>query len=389
MRKPFTVETLKQSGLIAYEVVSGSRMYGTNLPESDEDVRGVFCLPSRDMLCIGACSPQQEVSSEREDFKYFELKKFFDLAMECNPNVIELFWPPKECVRIMSPVMELLIANRNLFITKKAVMSHVGYANAQIGKATGQNKMVMNSAPEKKPVKEDFCWVIPDTAIGPDAINPYRPVPLSYALILGFGRQEGRSSIDLSKFHVASLERVTNVYRLYDYRDSVACKGVFRGDDFLVCESIPLEDEFRCIGLLIYDRPAFEKAVKDWSKYWTWRKERNESRWKDTDGKKFLYDRKNLMHCFRLLMSGINIIKNGEPIVRFHGDQLKLLMEIRTGDMEYDGLVSKANEMIAEMKAGADESKIPSHPDAEKADTLYKEARELADKNLGSSGSAP
>jgi hypothetical protein len=68
-------------------------------------------------------------------------------------------------------------------------------------------------------------------------------------------------------------------------------KGVFRGDDSLVCESIPIEDEFICfIGMLIYNEDGYNSALKDYNKYWEWRKNRNESRWASHDGKPFDYD---------------------------------------------------------------------------------------------------
>ena len=36
------------------------------------------------------------------------------------------------------------------------------------------------------------------------------------------------------------------------------------------------------------------------------------------------YDAKNMMHLVRLLLSGENIVKTGEPIVRFDGERLLL-----------------------------------------------------------------
>jgi len=116
---------------------------------------------------------------------------------------------------------------------------------------------------------------------------------------------------DLSKFHVASLEHVPNTYRLYYY--GVQSKGVFRGDQMLVeCESISLDDERdRFVGLLVYSEQEYEKELKAWKNYHNWVRERNESRWKDQENKVVSYDQKNMLHCFRLLYSGKNILEFG------------------------------------------------------------------------------
>ena len=37
-----TIADLRQQNLILFEAVSGSRAYGTNLPHSDTDLKGVF-----------------------------------------------------------------------------------------------------------------------------------------------------------------------------------------------------------------------------------------------------------------------------------------------------------------------------------------------------------
>ena len=40
-----TIADLREQHLILFEAVSGSRAYGTNLPHSDTDLKGVFVLP--------------------------------------------------------------------------------------------------------------------------------------------------------------------------------------------------------------------------------------------------------------------------------------------------------------------------------------------------------
>ena len=356
------LQELEKSDRIIYKVVAGSHMYGTNVATSDCDIRGVFVVPNGDFVCLDALNPPMEIASETQDTKYFEVRKLFALAMDCNPNVLELFWPPDDCILKMSPLMEEIIAKRSMFLSKKAAMAFVGYAMDQIAKATGQNKMVNNPEPEQEPVKEDHCWIIEDFSTNGAPGMPARPKPLA------------SSSIRLEECHCSALEKVEGAYRLYRYGKEA--KGVFRGSGMIVCESIPVEDEkSRFAGLLIYNKQGYEKAHKDWKRYWTWMKERNQARWIGQDGGKFQYDAKNMGHCMRLLLSGKSLITTGNPIVRFEGEQLAYLRKIRAGEFQYDEIMAKANEMIAEIDELTDKSPLPTRPNIHSVNNFYKYVR--------------
>ena len=45
-----TIANLRQQDLIIFEAISGSRAYGTNLPHSDTDLKGVFVLPEKKLF---------------------------------------------------------------------------------------------------------------------------------------------------------------------------------------------------------------------------------------------------------------------------------------------------------------------------------------------------
>jgi hypothetical protein len=368
------LDNLEASGRTVYEVIAGSRMYGTNVPESDVDLRGVFAFPSQETINIPKLKIPGEIKNDSEDIKYFELSKFIDLCCECNPNILELLWPPDDSVRVMTPLMRHIIANREMFVAKKAAMSFIGYARDQIGKAKGQNKMVNNPQSEKKPTKEDFCRVLNKHLMAGEKnlFDPENDIfPMRSVLI-------GETDIDLSEYHAASVEHAPYQYRLYYYGE--AAKGVFRGDDMLVTESIPKEDEIdKFWGVLFYNPDAFTKALKQWTRYWAWIRNRNEDRWKGQDGENFQYDKKNMQHCMRTLMSGLSLITKGEPIVRFEGEDLAFLRSIRGSDVPYDELISKAEEMIVDIDEKTDKSGLRSRPDVAKANALYRELREMAD----------
>jgi predicted nucleotidyltransferase len=363
------LKELKQSGRIIFECTSGSHAYGTSTPKSDIDIRGFYVNPAREYL--GLSEPAAQIGDEKQDITYYSLKRAFELLTSANPNMIELLWMPEDCVKITSTTMEKLIANRDIFISKKCFHTHSGYAYAQIKKAKGQNKKVHNPQSEEMPVKEDFCWIIPvgeaiditrfeKEAIDVFATSPCRPIPLK------------QFNTSLREFHCAGLEHTTGVYRLYFYGEEA--KGVFRGNDMLVTESIPLKDEFENFyGFLIYNQVSYEKAVKDWHSYHDWKKNRNEARWVDQEKGNLNYDQKNMMHCFRLLMSGENILTQGYPLVRFTGAQQEYLMAIRKGDFKYEDLIREVEERMARLEKQYETSTIPHKVNQKEIEKLYRE----------------
>ena len=372
------VKELKESDRIIFECISGSHSYGTNVETSDVDLRGFFVLPDEEYLSL--IDPPAQIGDDKHDITYYSLKRGFELLQTANPNMIELLWMPEDCVKIMTPTMEKLIENRDLFISKKCFHTHSGYAHAQIQKARGQNKKVHNPMPKEQPKKEDFCWVI-DTWAGVITAQMKGMVEgsinIDKSVFPSRPKELRNTSIDLSHYHVASLEHAVNVYRLYYY--GKGAKGVFRGNDMLVPESIPVEDEFhKFMGLLIYNKDAYEKAIKDHKSYWEWKKNSNKARWIDQESGKIDYDAKNLMHCMRLMMSGENILKEGFPLVRFEGSDRDYLMSIRSGKLKYEDIMSEVEKRMSRLEdLNKTSDAIPHSVNVKKIGRLYMELRGL------------
>jgi len=379
------LKTLEDSGLILYKTIVGSRAYGTNNETSDTDIKGFYWVDPSEYLSLNPpVTPQtSQINDEKHNVVFYSLYRAFELLKTANPNFIELLWTPKDCViKTDDVIMPILLENRNLFITKEAYHSHADYALAQIKKAKGKNKKVHNPCPETMPVKEDFCRVIllsnfqwEECDLGSDIpceengwtfknMFPFRPTPIK------------ETNINLNYCHVASLEHAPNIYRLYHYGDKA--KGVFRGDNMLVCESIPKQDEWdKIIGLLIYDKNEYDKAVKDWHSYWDWVNNRNDHRWIDQEKGLLTYDAKNMMHSFRLIYSGINILETGEPIVRFEGDKLQFLKDIRNAMFSYGELMDLLSGLNIEMEKALKKCILPLSSDPKLLNSLYGKIMEI------------
>lgn len=420
---------LRAQKRIIYEAVGGSHAYGLNTPESDKDIRGIYLLPPKTYFDFRFSEEEDEkpLTEDGNDVAFYSLRKYFQLAEKCNPNIIEMLWYPEDCILFKNVVFDELVKNRDLFVSKEAFTSHSSYAMGQIKKAAGKNKKVhkkevfvdqigleklrklliegvvslkwiesrfskpfanfllktceaknelhcdlkkMDAVLKDENVKNllppnhfDFCYII--KTFDSDMQFPMRPIPLR------------GSGINLDEFNCSSLEHVGHVYRLYFYGEKA--QGVFKSGE-VVCSSIPIEDErSKYYGLLIYAENEYMSAKADWRSFWEWMSERNEHRWKDGDGKTFEYDKKNMQHTVRLLLSGENIVREGEPLVRFTGEKLKFLREIREGKFSYKYLLGYANEKIAELECLFENSSLPDNCDPEKLNELYNQLLSMGD----------
>lgn len=389
-----TLDALLHAGgpAVIYSTVAGSHAYGTAHAGSDHDVRGVFALPAARYLELRE-APRQ-LADDRNNTIYYALRRFLELATNANPSILELLYMPADCILRCEPAMQHVMRARGLFVTRRAYESHVEYATAQIARARGRNKWVNNPQPHDPPQREQFCWIVPRG----EQATPYRPVPLL------------QSGIDLRACRVAALEHAPDVYRLYRYDSAgdgaiaaqagdaesaasdvriekgVSALGVFRGEGGgqIFCSSIPFSDEAtRCVGLLIYNRAGHEHALRDHKNYWQWRAARNETRWVSQERGERDYDAKNMMHTFRLLLSGEWILRHGEPLVRVTGQELAFLRSILNGEHAYDALIAEAEARVQAMAVLRDRSQLPAQPDAAAVDALLCGATSIFESGRG------
>jgi predicted nucleotidyltransferase len=347
-----------RTSAILFECIAGSRAYGTSFTGSDVNIRGIFAVPAGSYLDLNL--PSDQVGEDHGNVVYYSLRRVIQLLTDANPNTLELLYMPDDCVRKTSAEMQVLIAQRGLFISKRCVDTHVGYAMSEIKKAKGQNKWINNPKLETPPVKEDFCFVIPWQAESQG--HPMRPIPLRTI------------ASSLAEYHVARLEHTRDIYRLYHYGSEA--RGVFRGD-VIVCEPIPEEDErSRFAGLLLYNEQGWRQALADHRNYWTCRGERNDGRSQQQECGELDFDAKNMMHTVRLLLSGKSLMESGRPIIRFEGDQLALLMSIREGKLSFDEIMSIAQDILADCERLKTAADMRESCDVVQATTLLREITE-------------
>lgn len=113
------------------EMLGGSHLYGTNTAESDEDLRGVVYEPLETLLTTE--KEFEQLVSVTPDTVYYGLKKFCRLALQGNPNIIELLFCPLDLAKFWSEPWQQLYDVRHQFLSQTCYQHYVGYAYGQIG----------------------------------------------------------------------------------------------------------------------------------------------------------------------------------------------------------------------------------------------------------------
>lgn len=109
--------------------LGGSRAYGTNLPESDIDVRGVAINPSKQIF--GLEGDFEQVVETNTDTTIYSLNKMVKLLLSCNPNTIEILGCRPEDYLYITPYGQEILDNKQNFLSIRAIDTFGGYARAQ------------------------------------------------------------------------------------------------------------------------------------------------------------------------------------------------------------------------------------------------------------------
>lgn len=133
-----TANELMRDNLLVKHL-AGSHAYGTALPTSDTDYRGIFCADPVNLLTPFYTVREVEDQNE-EDTKYYELSHFLKLCLDCNPNIVETLWVDESDVLFSTPAYEFLREHRSEFLSSKIAFTTSGYAFAQLKRIKGHNK---------------------------------------------------------------------------------------------------------------------------------------------------------------------------------------------------------------------------------------------------------
>lgn len=135
----------KQMNKTILKVIVGSQAHKLATPGSDFDYRGVFVVPTSDILKIGGTVKTTSWIEGKEDDTSWEIGHFLNMATHCNPTVLETLLAPPVSVPELTVIGQEL---RDLF---PHLWNSNDVKNAFIGYGVNQRKKFFENKDKRAP----------------------------------------------------------------------------------------------------------------------------------------------------------------------------------------------------------------------------------------------
>jgi predicted nucleotidyltransferase len=285
----------------AFLTIYGSHAYGLATETSDVDLKG-FAIPPAEYF-HGFLRKFEQAESRNPDMTIFDIRKFVQLAADCNPSVIEILWVDESEIIQINRFGRMLLDNREKFLSQKAKWTFCGYSMAQLKRIKVHRKYLLHP-PTHKPTRSEFG--LPETSI-------------------------------ISKDIMGAIQNLED-------------KNVIAAH----------EDEFGPAVMAAYQRErSYHNSLREWQQYENWKTTRNPAR--AALEAKYSIDTKHAMHLVRLMRMCREILAEGRVVVK-RPDRDELLA-IRNGAWTYEQIVEWAERQDVELTELADRSPLPHAPD--------------------------
>jgi uncharacterized protein len=334
----------------------GSHAYGTSLPTSDEDFRGVTVAPAE--YYLGALQRFEQAECKTPDLVVFDLRKFISLASQCNPNVIEILFVDDADRLQVTPLGERLLAMRELFLTRRVRHTFSGYAASQLKRIRVHYRWLRNP-PSAPPTRAQFD--LPEFTLIP-------------ADQLAAARAAVQKKLDSwSTDYLDGLDPDVRIAITGKLNEQLAEMGIATREELWPAAARTVGVSDNLIDVMARER-RYETAKREWDHFQTWRKQRNPARAELEE--RFGYDTKHAMHLVRLLRMCREILTTGKVVVR-RPDAAELLA-IRAGAWEYERIVEWAEREDQALQDVAAQSALPKAPDVHRIDAACVEIMQEA-----------
>lgn len=328
----------------------GSHAYGTNTPASDEDFKGIAIPPKEYFLGSVKRFEQAELKAPDPDAVIYDIRKFFSLAADCNPNIIEVLHTDPADHFVVDPIGEIILDHKYEFLSKKIKHTFLGYSVAQLKRIKTHKKWIMS--PPVAPPTRASLGLPEQTLIPQDQLTA--------------AQAEVQKELDRFQFDfMDSLEESTKIGIRSVMSEMLAELKITTEDHWMAAaRKIGLSDNF--IQIMQRER-AYTSAKREWDQYQNWRKTRNPAR--AALEEKFGYDTKHAYHLVRLIRMCRETLTTGKVIVK-RPDREELLT-IRNGAWSYEQLIEFAEQEEKLLNELYSQSNIlPKTPDKDKLDKL-------------------
>lgn len=328
----------------------GSHAYGTNVATSDEDFKGV-AIPTQEYF-YGSIKrfEQAELKAPDPDAVIYDIRKFFNLAAECNPNIIEVLHTDPSDHFIVDPIGRIILDHKDDFLSRKIKHTFMGYSVAQLKRIKTHKKWIMNPR-TVEPKRVDFD--LPETTLIP-------------ADQLAAASAEIQKELDKFQFDfMETLDEPTKIEIRGAMTEMLAELKITAEDQWMsAARKIGLTDNF--IQIMQHER-EYTGAKREFDQYQNWKKTRNHTR--SALEEKYGYDTKHAYHLVRLIRMCREVLLTGKVIVK--RPDFEELLFIRNGGWTYEQLIEFAERMEKELNELYNSCTIlPKAPDKNKIDKL-------------------
>ena len=330
-----------------FKCITGSFAHGTYIEgKSDIDYKSIYIQDSDEILSMGYV-PQIDIT---QDDVMWEIQKFIELLENGNPSSLEILFSPQDCILETSPQFNILLENKEMFLTKKCAKSFANFGISQIKKASATGKK-FNIEDSKMVHKTPFDFTY--------YYDNGKTLLLKDYLV--------SNGLSQDKCGLAKLDHMKDCYTLYYDNSDIGYRGIIgEKSNEIRLSSIPKGET--PLFLIYYNVEAYSKYMREYKEYNEWLKNRNINRFVDvvnhgqTDGGSRI-DGKNMLHCVRLLNIAREIAETGTFSVR--RPNVEYLLKIKRGEVTLKDIMEYANNEIDGLDEMYRASGLPDEVDHE------------------------
>jgi predicted nucleotidyltransferase len=327
--------------------LAGSRAYGMQTETSDWDYKGICIPPEEYRLGFLKRFDQAEFKPHDDgEAVVYDIQKFFKLAADCNPNILECIYCDDEDVLEIDDCGRLLRENRDLFLSKKALYTYRGYAMSQLKRMETHRKWLQNP-PDHQPTRKEYN-IERERGISSEQVG---------AALTAINNKIGSWEIDYG-----DLDEATKIYineQIASYLSDITFEQKFDN----AARILGFNDNF--IEYLDKER-QYKQALAYYNQYNEWKTNRNPKR--AAIEAQFGADLKHASHLYRLMFTCKEILTEGKIYVKRPDAQE--LLAIRNGKYTFDEIIAWAKQQDEELIQVAKTSPLPNAPDRNKLDEL-------------------
>ena len=301
---------------ILYRCLSGSKLYGTNTPKSDEDFISVVMPFPKDLLGLQkieqvdastkASNENRRNTNEDIDDHQYMLNYYLHLLIDGNPNLTEILFAPESSVLETSGIFEELRANKQRIISNRVIKTFSGFAYAQMQKLLVKKERYVGLKNAVEYIEEKFPHFITE-----DCEAEY-----------GMEEETANELNKIVKHYKGSKNDIQSFHK----------------------------------GLSI--KITYQKIKSEYENYgWRVKTETFES---------LGYDTKFASHAVRLLIEAEELVRTGS--IKYPLEKAELIKDIKNGKHEVDKLIEIYENMNVEAEKSFGKSILLDKPDFNFAD---------------------